>query len=170
MRSAGRTTIPGNPVGVVAPGLALIAVTHGLARFAYGLFVPELREAFGLSPSLLGVVGAGSYAGYCAAISVSLALATRTGPRFMAVAAGGVAVVGMGIVAAAPSAWVLAVGVLVAGSSTGLASPPLGEAVVRAVRAKERDRANAIINSGTSVGVVLSWPAALLATGQRRMA
>lgn len=42
----------------------MIAVTYGLARFAYGLFVPQLREAFDLSPSQLGVIGAGSYAGY----------------------------------------------------------------------------------------------------------
>ena len=42
---------------LVAPGLALIAVTYGLARFAYGLFLPELREAFELSPSVLGAMG-----------------------------------------------------------------------------------------------------------------
>ena len=35
---------------LVAPGLALIAVNYGLARFAYGLFLPEMREAFDLSP------------------------------------------------------------------------------------------------------------------------
>ena len=46
---------------LVAPGLALIAVTYGLARFAYGLFLPDMREAFDLSPSLLGLIGAGSY-------------------------------------------------------------------------------------------------------------
>ncbi len=39
---------------LVPPGLAMIAVTYGLARFAYGLFLPEMREAFDLSPSLLG--------------------------------------------------------------------------------------------------------------------
>ncbi|HEX5700401.1 MAG TPA: hypothetical protein VFX77_07105, partial [Rubrobacter sp.] len=44
---------------LVAPGLALIAVTYGLARFAYGLFLPDMREAFDLSPSLLGLIGAG---------------------------------------------------------------------------------------------------------------
>ena len=155
---------------LVAPGLALIAVTYGLARFAYGLFLPEMREAFDLSPSLLGMIGAGSYVGYCAAVVVALVYTSRTGPRRMAVAAGAVAVVGTTVVASAPAAWVLALGILVAGSSTGLASPPMGEAVARSIPKGRQDRANAFINCGTSVGVALSGPAALLLTGQWRIA
>lgn len=155
---------------LVAPGLALIAVTYGLARFAYGLFLPEMSEAFDLSPSLLGAIGAGSYLGYCVAIILSSVYTSRMGPRRMAVAAVAVAVVGMAVVASAPAAWVLALGILVAGSSTGLASPPMGEAVARSIRENLQDRANALINCGTSVGVALSGPAALLLAGQWRLA
>ena len=157
-------------VWLVAPGLALIAVNYGLARFAYGLFLPDMREAFDLSPSLLGTIGAGSYLGYCIAVVLALLYTSRTGPRRMAVAAGAVAVVGMALVAFAPSAWVLALGVLVAGSSTGLASPPMAEAVARAVPEGLQDRANTLINGGTGVGVALSGPAALLLSGQWRVA
>src|SRR5215212_4510491 len=53
---------------LVAPGLATIAVTYGLARFAYGLFLPEMRESLDLSDSVLGLIGAGSYTGYCLAV------------------------------------------------------------------------------------------------------
>jgi predicted MFS family arabinose efflux permease len=88
----------------------------------------------------------------------------------MAVAAGAVAVVGMATVAGAPTAWVLALGVLVAGSSSGLASPPMAEAVATAIPEESQDRANALINSGTSIGVALSGPAALLLTDQWRIA
>ncbi len=46
---------------LVAPGLATIAVTYGLARFAYGgLFLPEMRESLELSATVLGLIGAGS--------------------------------------------------------------------------------------------------------------
>jgi predicted MFS family arabinose efflux permease len=155
---------------LVAPGLALIAVTYGLARFAYGLFLPDMRGTFDLSPSLLGLIGAGSYLGYCGAIVISLVYTSRTGPRLMAVVAGAVAVAGMAVVASSPVAWVLALGILVAGSSTGFASPPMGEAVARSIRHNLQDRANALINCGTSVGVALSGPAALLLTGQWRLA
>jgi predicted MFS family arabinose efflux permease len=148
----------------------MIAVTYGLARFAYGLFLPEMREALDLSETVLGLIGAGSYAGYCFAILAALVFTSRTGPRFMAVAAGVVAVVGMAAVAGAPAAWVLALGILVAGSSSGLASPPMGEAVVASIREELQDRANTLINSGTSIGVALSGPAALLVAERWRVA
>jgi len=161
---------PSGIAWLVAPGLAMIAVTYGLARFAYGLFLPEMRESLDLSESVLGLIGAGSYAGYCFAVLSALVFTSRAGPRFMAVAAGAVAVVGMATVACAPTAWVLALGVLVAGSSSGLASPPMGEAVARTVAVESQDRANALINSGTSIGVALSGPAALLVAEQWRIA
>jgi predicted MFS family arabinose efflux permease len=150
--------------------LAMIAVTYGLARFAYGLFLPELREAFDLSASMLGLIGSGSYTGYCVAIVVSSIFAARVGPRFMVVTTGTVAVAGMALVAAAPTAWVLAAGVLIAGSSSGLVSPPMGDAVAKTIVHDKQDRANTLINSGTSVGVALSGPAALAAAGQWRVA
>src|ERR671916_1508892 len=114
-RAGGR--VPSGEEGIawlVAPGLALIAVTYGLARFAYGLFLPEMREAFDLSPSLLGLIGAGSYLGYCVAVVISLIYTSRTGPRLMAVVAGAVAGAGMATVASSPTAWMLALGILVA--------------------------------------------------------
>src|SRR5918994_6665225 len=45
---------------LVAPGLAMIAVTYGLARFAFGLFLPEIRESLDLLETALGYIGAGS--------------------------------------------------------------------------------------------------------------
>src|SRR5688572_15673127 len=161
---------PSGITWLVAPGLAMIAITYGLARFAYGLFLPNMRESLDLSESVLGLIGAGSYAGYCFAILGALMFTSRSGPRFMGVAAGAVAVVGMATVAGAPTAWVLALGILVAGSSSGLASPPMGEAVATSIRVELQDRANALINSGTSIGVALSGPAALLLTEQWRIA
>src|SRR5215210_1818767 len=49
---------PSGITWLVAPGLAMIAVTYGLARFAYGLFLPEMRESLDLSESVLGLIGA----------------------------------------------------------------------------------------------------------------
>src|ERR687892_382413 len=76
---------PSGITWLVAPGLAMIAVTYGLARFAYGLFVPEMRESLDLSESVLGLIGAGSYAGYCFAVLGALVFTSRAGPRLMAV-------------------------------------------------------------------------------------
>lgn len=147
----------------VAPGLAMIAVAYGLARYAYGLFVPQFRGSFDLSGAALGAIGASAYAGYCLAIVVALSGSTRAGPRRMTTVTGLLAAGGIATIAAAPSAAVLAAGILIAGISTGLASPPMSEAVALSVTSARQDRANAIINSGTSVGVILSGAAVLLA-------
>jgi hypothetical protein len=145
-------------IWLVAPGLAMSAVTSGLARFAYGLFLREIRESLDLSQTALGYIGAGSYAGYCLAIVVALVFTSRTGPHFMAIAARAAAVVGMAVVACAPVAWVLAVGIPVAGSSSGLSSPPMAEAVVTSIREGLQDRANALINLGTIDKTILQTP------------
>jgi len=50
-----------------------------LARFAYGLFLPEIRESLDLSETALGYIGAGSYAGYCLAIVVALVFTSEPG-------------------------------------------------------------------------------------------
>lgn len=163
-------TVAVRPLRLVAPGVALIAVCYGIARFAYGLFVPAFRAEFALSDTLLGVVGAGSYAGYCLAIIAAAAAVGRFGPRRVAAAAGLVATAGMVLIAVAPTASMLAAGVLLAGSSTGLASPPLAQALARWLPQRAQSRGQSIVNAGPGVGIALSGPVALIAVGNWRAA
>ncbi|MGE2712856.1 MFS transporter [Mycolicibacterium litorale] len=155
---------------VVGAGACLIGCCYGFARFAYGLFSPVFTDTFGLTSTVFGLIGAGSYAGYCAAIVVSMVLTERIGPRPVAIGAGVVATVGISIVAAAPSTPVLAIGVLVGGCSTGIASPPLAAAVAQLMRGAVADRAQTIVNAGTGIGVVVSGPVSLLLFGHWRIA
>jgi predicted MFS family arabinose efflux permease len=150
--------------------MSLIAVTYGLARFAYGLFVPELRTEFGLDGAAAGAIAASSYVGYCVAIAAATLLTARWGPRPIAVTAGLAAVAGTALIAAAPTTAVLAAGVVVAGSSTGLASPPLADAVARWVTADRRNRVQTVVNAGTGLGVMVSGPIALLVNENWRVA
>lgn len=143
-------------------GVSLIAVCYGLARFAYGLFVPVFRAEFDLDAATAGAIASGSYAAYSLAIVASTVLTPRWGGRAVAIAAGVVAAAGMLMVAVAPDAIVLAAGVLLAGSSTGIASPPLAHAVAHTVQASWRNRVQTIINAGTGLGVAIAGPVALL--------
>ena len=151
-------------------GMLLIAVCYGLGRYAYGFFVPVLRMEFGLDAAVVGLIAAGSYASYCAAIILSTTLIPRFGARPVAVVAGCLATGGLLLVAFAPNAVVLAVGVLVAGSSTGVSSPPLADAVARTVRATSRDRTQTVINAAAGAGVAIAGPVALLTQEQWRAA
>ena len=145
----------------MAAGSSLSAVSYGFARFAYGLLEPAMRADLDLTAGLSGAIAAGSYVGYCVAIVLSMLLTPTLGPRWTATAAGILATAGMALVAVAPNAVLLAAGVLVAGSSTGAASPPLAAAVAARVREPRRDRAQTAVNAGTGLGVLVSGPIAL---------
>lgn len=149
-------------VRVGATGFGLIAVCYGFARFAFGLFLPQIRMDLELSATLAGVISGGAFAAYCVAIIVSARLSERFGPRAVAVTAAGVATIGLLGIALCTSSIGLAVFVVLAGTSTGLASPPMADAVARAVAPKRRDVTNTVINAGTSAGVALSGPFALV--------
>jgi predicted MFS family arabinose efflux permease len=149
-------------VPLALSGLLLIAVCYGLARFAYGLFVPVFRTEFALDAATVGAIASSSYVGYCVAIVGSTAAAARWGARAVAVAAGLCAATGTGLIALAPTTAVLTVGVVVAGSSTGLASPPLAQAIAHRVPSKRADRVQTVVNAGTGLGVLVSGPVALL--------
>jgi predicted MFS family arabinose efflux permease len=157
-------------IGLAAAGAALIAVCYGLARFAYGLFVPAFRVEFGLDAATAGAVASGSYGAYCVAIVVATVATARWGPRSVAVAAGVCATVGTAVIALAPGTAVLAVGVVLAGSSTGLASPPLAQAVARTAPSRLEPRLQTVVNAGTGLGVLVSGPVALLLAGHWRWA
>ncbi|GAB3843965.1 MFS transporter [Nesterenkonia populi] len=149
-------------------GLALIAVSYGIARFAYGLFVPAFRTEFDLDPTQVGLIGSVSYGVYCIAIYPAMMLTPRFGSRRLALLAGALATIGMALVALAPSAAVLTLGVVLGGLSTGIVSPPLAHAVALRVPRARRDRTQAMVNSGTGLGVALSGPVALLTLEQWR--
>jgi predicted MFS family arabinose efflux permease len=154
--------VAGNGWPLIGAGTALIAVTYGLARYGYGLYLPTFRAEFALSASTAGTLAAVSYASYGLAICLGAGLTARGGARGAAILAGATATVGMGLIAVAHSTSELAVGVAVAGASTGLASPPLVALVANRVRLAHRNRALTAVNAGTGVGVLVAGPSALL--------
>ncbi|MFC0337515.1 Predicted arabinose efflux permease, MFS family [Kushneria avicenniae] len=153
-----------------ATGFGLIGVCYGFARFAFGLFLPQIDADLALSSTLSGLISGGAFLGYCLAITLSAWLTERLSARVVSVGAALVAAVGMAGMAIAPSAPWLAAAVMLAGSSTGLASPPMAAAVAAAVRPERQSATNTVINAGTGAGVVMSGPVALMMGDQWRLA
>lgn len=151
---------------VVGSGLLIVASTYGLARYVYGLFVPAIQNEFHLSTASVGLLGSVSYAGYLLLTLIASTLSGRIGPRLPILAGGVAAVVGMTLIGTAPSLPWLVAGVLLAGTSPGLSYPPLSDAVVQLRSPARQARTYALINSGTSYGVILSAPLALWAGQQ----
>jgi len=151
-------------------GFGLIAVCYGFARFAFGLFLPQIDADLALPDAVGGLIAGGSFLGYCLAIVVAAQLTERLGARAVAFVAASIAMLGMLGIALAPSAFWLAAAVLLAGVSTGLASPPMAAAVAAIVQPQRQDGTNTLINAGTSAGVILSGPVALMFGDEWRLA
>ncbi|MCE8003200.1 MFS transporter [Billgrantia ethanolica] len=153
---------PLSALGMAALGSGIIAITYGLARFVFGLFLPAMRDELTISSTMAGVIGALPFLSFVFAILAAPWVTQRLGVRRAGVAAAALAGVGLMTIALAPSSLLLAVGVLICGISTGLSSPAMAEAVSRVVPPRLRGRVNATINAGTSVGIALAMPAVLI--------
>lgn len=156
--------------GLTAAGLAIVAATYGLARYCFGLFLPDIRLEFGLSPELIGLIAGLSYMGYLAATFAGSWLSTVFEPRLPILLGGLAATSGMALIAWSPTPLVLAAGVFIAGTSPGLAYPPFSDVIVRHTEAGRQNVVYAWINSGTGFGVALAGPLALYAGSDWRLA
>ncbi|GAB2597875.1 MFS transporter [Pseudactinotalea suaedae] len=152
---------------LVASGLALIAAAYGLARFGYGLFLPQFTEAFDLGSTIAGAIQAGSFLSYCLAAVVASRMAAH--PRALVVSAGTTAALGSAGVALAPTAVVFAVSVVVAGAGAGFATPGLVRLIERNVARARQEVAQTIVNAGTGAGIVAAGVLMFLTIGRWRL-
>lgn len=150
-----------SPVAVAVVGSGFIAITYGLARFVFGLFLPMIRADMAVGPVASGIIGALPFVSFVLATLVAPRVVRSVGVRRAAVGTSSLSLTGLLIIAQAPGPLVLALGVLTCGLSTGLALPVMAEAVHLTVRHGLRGRISAIINAGTSVGIAASVPAVL---------
>lgn len=150
-------------------GALATAVAFGPARNGYGLFLPYLREEFGLSTELAGLIASGGYAAYLAALFAVGMLAARLGPRPLVVAGTMSAALGMMLVAWSPNAWLLTAGVALAASSAGWSWAPYNDATERLVPPRLRARVLSVISTGTTFGIAGAGITALIIGGSWRL-
>jgi len=151
-------------------GIAIVAATYGLARYCFGLFLPEIRADLSLTVDQIGWIASASYAGYLIATFAGSWLSTLAGPRLPVILGGLMASSGMMLIGGARDPLMLCLGVFVAGTSPGLAYPPFSDVVARHVSAARRDTTYAWINSGTGFGVLVAGALALGAGSDWRLA
>lgn len=155
---------------VLLPGTAMIAVTFGLARYGYGLLLPDMKADVGIGPGAAGLISSLGYVSYLLANAAVVPLASRCGSRAAVAGAAASAAAGMAVIAVAGSAWAIAAGVLVAGAAAGMAFPPYADIVDRHVAQPRQAVVWSTISSGTGWGVALAGPVAIVAGDQWRVA
>lgn len=136
-------------------------MAFGPARNGYGLFLPEIREEFGLSTEVLGLIASGLYAGYLGALVAVGLLAARIGPRLPVLVGLTSACAGMALVALSANVVALTAGVILAGTSAGWSWAPYNDAVERIVPPSSRDRILSIVSTGTTFGIAVAGLVAL---------
>jgi MFS family permease len=150
------------PLRLASAGIGLVGVSFGMARYGYGLLLPEMRRAFGLGPAALGLIGGAAYGSYLAATAAAGALAARVGARRTAVTGGLLAAAGMATAGLAATPAALAAGIVVGGASAALCYPPFSDAA-STLADRARDRVLAAVSCGTGYGVAVAAPVAIVA-------
>ena len=141
-------------VGVGVGGATVVGVAFGMARYAYGLTLPDVRAEFELSELLLGLIASGTFAGYLVGLVSVPRLSARRGPRAPTTVGGVCGVVGAATVAIAPSPWLLGAGAVLAGSAAGWVWAPYSDIVTEVAPRRHQPTLLAVITTGTSLGLV----------------
>lgn len=156
--------------GFALLGAGLVAISYGLARFAFGLFVPPIRAELELTSYVIGIIGALPLISFVLTMLVASYSANRLGARSTALLAGGFGVAGLALISQAPSALVLGVGVFACGICTGLMMPALTAAMQVLVNRAVHGRVSSVMNAGTSIGVIVAVPTILFLSDAWRLA
>ncbi len=151
-------------------GAALIAISYGLARFAFGLFVPPIRAELDLTPDVIGLIGALPLISFLLATVVAPFVADRLGARNTAVLSVAFGIIGLGLISQATGAQSLGAGVFACGICTGLMMPALTAAMQALVERSLHGRVSAVMNACTSIGVFVAVPAVLFMADAWRFA
>lgn len=155
---------------IIVPGIALIGVAYAFARFSFGLFLPNIAYSLNLTKSNAGVAGSAGYIAYSFALLTSSYLIRRYGQFRVIQFSGLSAVIGLLGIAVPQDFFFLICSTFIAGLGSGWASPALSQTATAFLNEKQQDAGNTWINSGTSFGLILSGPVALLLTAHWRFA
>lgn len=99
---------PLSSTGFALFGAALVAISYGLARFAFGLFVPPIRAELRLSTYWIGIIGALPLISFLLATIIAPFAADRLGARNTSVLSSAFGVVGLVLIS--QSAGVVSIG------------------------------------------------------------
>ncbi|TFH86888.1 MFS transporter [Billgrantia azerbaijanica] len=156
--------------GFAILGAALVAISYGIARFAFGLFVPPIRDELELTPYVIGIIGALPLISFLLATLVAPFTTDHLGARNTSVLSGAFGVGGLALISQASDALLLGVGVFACGICTGLMMPALSAAMQALVKRSLHGRVSSVMNAGTSIGVIVAVPTVLFLAGAWRFA
>ena len=156
--SAGQVPKPPIHYGwiIVLVGTLTVFACLGLARFAFGMLLPSMRDALAMSYEDMGLLGTGNFAGYLAAVTLIPFLLRWLTPRIL-IPAGLFLIAGCMLAMAACSSYtpILMLYTLV-GVGSGLANIPLMVLVSYWFRQEKRGRAAGLMVIGSGFAIMFA--------------
>lgn len=144
----------------ITASVAMASVTYGVGRYAYGLFLPQLRRDFSLDTFTLGLIASVGTLVYLLSNVVASTIAIHFKPRTLTVTGGVVTTLGLALVGLATNAPTAVGGVLLAGAGAGIYTPAQFEAIEAWLSPPWKSRAMGAVNAGATPGKILSGLAA----------
>lgn len=145
-----------SPQGLSMAGFAATAVSFGPGRIGFGLFLPQLRDAFDLSSAQAGFITSLAFLAFLAALPVASWITHRAGQRTPVTLGVLSAAVGFILVASASSLVFLTAGVVFAGASAGFCWTPFNDAAAQVLSPGDRAGVLSAVSTGATLGVALA--------------
>ncbi len=141
---------------IVLAGALTIFCCFGLARFAFGMLLPAMRDGLGLSIDDMGFLSTGNFAGYLVAVGLApLALRYVSARKLVT---GSLLVIGLCLLVISQSSdyWLLGALYTVIGMGGGFANIPIMALVSRWFRRERRGQAAGMMIMGNGTAIILT--------------
>jgi sugar phosphate permease len=141
---------------IVLSGVFTLFACFGLARFAFGMLLPGMREGLGLGYDQAGFLGTGNFTGYLLAVGLTPLMMRRVTPRLL-ISTGLLSIaVCMVVISRSSSYATILVLYTVVGMGSGFANIPLMVLVSRWFRRARRGRAAGLMITGNGLAIISS--------------
>lgn len=141
---------------IVFTGTLTVAACLGLARFSFGMLLPSMRDALGMSYDEMGLLGTFNFAGYMAAVGLTPLLLRRFTPRSL-ISIGLVLIASCMFAISASNSYISVVTLYtLVGVGSGLANIPIMVLVSFWFRRERRGRAAGFIVIGSGLAIIFS--------------
>ncbi len=140
---------------VLSGGLTLFACL-GLARFAFGLLLPAMRQGLSLGYDQMGLISTGNFIGYLLAVTVSPWLIRRYRPRAVIFCGLLLVCLSMLFISRSGNLSMLVIFYGLAGVGSGFANIPTMVLVSHWFRRNKRGQAAGMIIAGNGLAIILA--------------
>ena len=147
-----------------------IAITYGIGRYAYGLFLPEFIEDFSISLSFSGSLSGWATALYATLAVVCAIIAKRYRPILFILIGGMLTVLGMLLIATSKHYLAFSSGVILASFGAGIIPPAYFEIIGQLIDEEKQDLVTVCVSTSGTFGLAVCALAAHLIGTEWRLA